>query len=94
MLLMLRHKEAHPRDNGVWVGTSTEHLASLKSDFPSMRPVELLGENVTAWQNLPYDSDDFEESVLRICELIRKGDPRIDKVPKGKKKKSTSRKPK
>lgn len=94
MVLMLRNKEAHPRDNGVWVATTLEHVASLRSDFSSMRPVELLGENVTSWQNLPYEADDFEESVLRVCALIRKSDPRIGKVPKPRKKKSPTRKPK
>src|SRR6188768_1680514 len=91
MLLMLRNKEAYPRDNGVWVATTPEHVNSLKQAFPSMRPVELLGENVTAWQNIPHASDDFEESVLRVCALIKKGDSRIGKVPKAKKK-STHRK--
>jgi len=89
MVLMLRHKEAHPRDNGVWVATTPEHVIGLKAEFPSMRPVELLGANVTSWQNLPYESDDFEEAVLRVCAMIRKKDPRIGKIPKPRKKKST-----
>jgi hypothetical protein len=31
------------------------------------------------------NEDDFEESVSRICELIRKGDQRIGTLPKKKK---------
>ena len=94
MLLILRNKEDLQHDNGVWIATVPEHLDSLQRDFPSMRPVRLLGANATAWQNLPHESDDFEESVLRVCDLIRKGDQRIGKIPKARKKKSTSRKPK
>jgi hypothetical protein len=53
-----------------------------------VRPVRLLGANVTAWQNIPSEADDFEETVLRVCELILHGDPRIGKVPKPRKKKT------
>lgn len=89
IVLMLRKKEDFTDDNGVWVATTPEHLVALKKDFPSMRPVKLLGENVTAWQNLPYEADDFEASVLQACELIRRNDPRIGKVPKARKKKTS-----
>ncbi len=52
-----------------------------------MRTIKLFGESVSSWQNLPYEADDFEASVLRACELIRKNDPRIGKIPKPRKKK-------
>lgn len=40
---------------------------------------------------LPLDSQDFEDSVLKACELIIKNDPRIGKIPKTKlRKKSKS----
>lgn len=89
IVLMLRNKEDLPDDNGVWVATTPEHLVALKQDFPSMRPVKLLGENVTAWQNLPCEADDFEASVLRVCDFIRRNDPRIGKVPKARRKKTS-----
>jgi hypothetical protein len=38
------------------------------------------------WQNIPADEDDFEELVLNACHLILKGDVRIGKIPKQKKK--------
>ena len=69
-------------DNGVWLATSREHHSSLKKDFPSMRTIRLLGGSESEWQNLPLDSDDFEESVMKACRLILKGDPRIGKIPK------------
>ena len=41
-----------------------------------MRSVAALGE-ATGWQNLPVDSPDFEEAVMRACELALAGDRRI-----------------
>jgi hypothetical protein len=84
MVLMLRLKEQVPHDNGVWVASTPEHYLSLKETFPSLRPVSVLGETVTSWQNLPYESDDFESSAMEICDLICKNDVRIGKIPKKK----------
>lgn len=92
IVLILRHRESHPRDNGVWVATTHEHLPELKRLFPSMRRVELLGSAETQWQVLPYEADDFEESVLKACDMVRRRDPRIGKVPKAKKKKAAKKK--
>jgi hypothetical protein len=89
IVLITRSKSEHSGDNGVWVATVPEHHASLKKQFPSLRSIRLLGTAETAWQNIPAEADDFEESVLRICELILKGDPRIGKIPKARKKKSS-----
>jgi hypothetical protein len=33
------------------------------------------------------DDDDFEESAIKICEMVLHGDSRIGKIPKSKKKK-------
>jgi hypothetical protein len=86
IVLVLREKEDYVRDNGVWLGTTVEHHESLKKDFPSMRSIELFGGAPTAWQNLPADSSDFENAALKACALIRRGDPRIGKVPKARNK--------
>lgn len=90
IVLITRCKAEHPNDNGVWLATTPEHHASLKLEFPSLRSIGLLGNGETAWQNLPADADDFEESVLKACALICKGDKRIGKIPKAKKKKKSS----
>jgi len=86
MVLILRNRKDYERDNGVWIATSAAHHSDLKRLFPGMRPVELLGPKTTAWQNLPAEAEDFEESVMRACELVLKNDPRIGKIPKQKKK--------
>ena len=89
IVLILRNKEAHDVDNGVWIATVTEHHQSLKKDFPSMRSINIFsrGKTPSGWQLLPYDSDDFESSVLKACEFIFKNDTRIGKIPKPKKEK-------
>lgn len=87
ILLIFRRKEDHLADNGVWVATTPEHHASLRGEIPCLRRIRLLSEtgSETGWQNIPEESPDFEESVLRACALIRKRDPRIGKIPKARK---------
>lgn len=81
IVLILRDRPKYPKDNGVWIATTTEHHKSLRTKFPNMRSVGLLGKKITGWQVLPVDAPDFEEAALRACELVVGGDPRIGKVP-------------
>lgn len=91
IVLILRDRPTAPSDNGVWLATTAEHHESLRAEFPRMRSIAVLGADVTGWQNLPADAEDFEESVLRACELILTGDARIGKIPEQKKlKKATA----
>ncbi len=87
LVLILRQRNDYTDDNGVWLAAAHEHHPSLKKEFPCMRSVRLLGAVETVWQNIPVDDDDFEELVLKACALIVKGDVRIGKIPKVKKKK-------
>jgi hypothetical protein len=89
IMLVLRNRESHEEANGVWLATSREHHASLKKDFPSMHSVYLLsdGKAETEWQMLPLSADDFESSVNKICDFILRGDERIGRIPKPRKKK-------
>jgi len=83
IVFILRQRESHPEDNGVWLATSAEHHASLIGEFPSMRSISVLGGgNVTGWQILPEDSSDFEDSVFKACDMVLRQDPRIGKTPK------------
>ena len=86
IVLILRDKEDYPRDNGVWLATTAQHHDSLRRDLPSIRSIELFGGGPTGWQNLPADAPDFEESVRLVCKLVKKGDPRIGKIPLNKRK--------
>ena len=87
IVFALRDRKDFPEDNGVWIATTVEHHASLRKILPSMRSIKLLGKRVTGWQVLPASSDDFEASVIRACELVLKGDPRIAKIPKSRRRK-------
>jgi hypothetical protein len=88
IVLILRNRENHRNDNGVWLATSPEHHPSLRKDFPSLRTIGLLGSVETAWQNLPVEDERFEEEVMKACQLILKGDPRIGTIPRPRKKKN------
>ena len=83
IVLILRDKRDQTVDNGVWLATTKEHHQSLRREFPNMRSIQVLGKKVTGWQVLPADAQDFEEAALRACELILAVDPRIGKVPEG-----------
>lgn len=88
IVLILRDKPTHADDNGVWMATTKDCHPALRVDFPNMRSIRALGE-ATGWQLLPVDADDFEESVVRACGLIVSEDPRIGKVPKRRKRRTT-----
>ena len=88
IVLILRNKEGVTNDNGVWIATTHEHHESLRKDFPSMRTISVFGGTESGWQNLPVGDENFEEAVMKLCKLILKGDPRIGKTPKPRKKKS------
>lgn len=90
IVFILRQREKPPADDGVWLATTGEHHKSLQKDFPNMRSIEIFGPGPTGWQVLPLSSEDFEDSVLKACQLVLKGDLRIGKIPKSKwKKKKT-----
>jgi len=89
IVLALRNKENHEEANGVWIATKSEYHSSLRKILPSMRSIYLLsdGKAETEWQMIPADADDFETSAMKVCELILRGDERIGRIPKPRKKK-------
>ena len=82
IVLVLRKRTDHRSINGVWIATKKEHHESLRKLFPSMRSIDALGHGVTNWQLLGEKDEEFEASVLAVCQLIKKGDPRIGSIPK------------
>jgi len=81
IVLILRDKPGADADNGVWLATTPQHHESLRREFPRMRSIAVLGKELTGWQVLPADAEDFEEAALHACDLVLRGDPRIGKVP-------------
>ena len=84
IVFLLRQKPDDVQANGVWIATADGHDERLRSEFPNMRPVHIMGKDINGWKLLAVDAQDFEESALRACELVVKRDPRIGKVPKSK----------
>lgn len=84
IVFVLRDRKKPIADDGVWICTSVEHHESLRQEFPNMRSIQIFETEVTGWQVLSCQAEDFEESVLRACELVLKNDPRIGRVPRPK----------
>jgi hypothetical protein len=59
--------------NGVLFPTEKEHHDTLRADFPSLIPHPVLGK----WLYLPREEDNFEETVMKLGELIAQNDPRL-----------------
>lgn len=92
IVMVLRDRPSAPDDNGVWLATTREHHETLRRELPGLRSISVFGtRGETGWQVLPQDSDDFEESVRRVCASILAGDPRIGKIPKPRRKAVSSR---
>ncbi len=84
IVFILRDNPKEPHANGVWIALGTDDGENLRSEFPNMRPVHILGKDLRGWCLLPAKANDFEEAALHGCELVLKRDPRIGKVPKRK----------
>lgn len=92
IVFILRDRPSHAEDNGVWLATTREHHASLRSDLPSLRSIGVLGGGgETGWQILSASAESFEEEVLRACAMVLRKDPRIGKIPKPKNPRSPSK---
>lgn len=80
ILIGLRDKSTSPESNGLWIATSKEHHESLVNDLPSLQSIPVLGDKGTSWQMIAADDDAFEEQAIKVCEFIKKHDPRIGKI--------------
>lgn len=83
IMLMLRDRKDFTETNGIWVATTHDHHNSLKEEIPSLSSISNFsaGLKETEWQLLAVESDDFEQSVIKICDMIRHHDKRIGKIP-------------
>jgi hypothetical protein len=71
----LVRREKEDMQKGVYVATTVDHIESLKTDFPSAE-FEMLKEG-KVWIFVSENLAEFEAYVVRACELISAGDPRI-----------------
>jgi hypothetical protein len=85
IVCMLRDHLRSPQDNGLWLvlsETTRPADLQLRREFPSLRPIELLGSKIGHWLLLPSDGPDFEKEALHACDLLLRHDPRFGRVPK------------
>jgi hypothetical protein len=84
IVCMLRDHPQSPRDNGIWLvladGVDPAD-PQLRREFPSLRPIELVGSKIGHWLLLPSDSPSFENEALHACDLLLHRDPRLGRVP-------------
>ena len=84
IVCMLRDHHKSPRDNGLWLvlsDTANPADPALRREFPSIRPIELLGDKIRHWLLIPSDSPGFETEALHACDLLLRHDPRIGRIP-------------
>ena len=84
IVFMLREHEKSSEDNGVWLVLSdTVSLAdpALRREFPSLRPIGLIGNKFGHWLLIPSDGPEFETEALHACELVLRRDGRVGRVP-------------
>jgi len=94
IVFMLRDNLKAPEDNGIWLVLSeTVDPASptLRREFPSLRPIQLLGGVISHWLLIPSDSPNFESEALHACDLLLARDPRLGRIPKSRQTKSGKR---
>ncbi len=84
IVCMLRNHTKSPRDNGVWLVLSEGANPAdpkLHREFPSLRPIELVGGKIGHWLLIPSDGPRFEQEALHACDLLLRHDPRLGRIP-------------
>jgi hypothetical protein len=98
MTLFLYDQEKLQNFKGVSLATTPEHYRSLAQEFSSARDAEPQKIGKHPWLLIPANAADFEEQVLKACELILNSDERVGRSPDEKQikpaKKETGRKKK
>lgn len=67
--------DGDPMQNGVYIATSQAHVTDLRSIFADVNFQGLKGDKV--WIFVPVDHTQFEQHVIRACEMITANDSRI-----------------
>ncbi|HKR59818.1 MAG TPA: hypothetical protein VJS64_08775 [Pyrinomonadaceae bacterium] len=85
LILLLRERENQPERNGLWLATTSEHLASLREEFPLLPSSCVIHSDKNGWLFLPARLEIFESYAVKACGLIANGDTRIGVVAAGQK---------
>jgi hypothetical protein len=89
MTLFLYDQEKWPDFKGVSLATTPEQYRSLAREFSSANEAEPQKIGKRPWLLIPARAVDFEEQVLKACEMILNGDQRIGRAPEEKRFKPT-----
>jgi hypothetical protein len=82
ILMILRKKQKPDVDTGMWLAVTDGCHAEIRKELPQLRDLMMFGPGPTSWQVLGEDLPDFEETALKICDLVLKEDRRIGRTPK------------
>jgi hypothetical protein len=83
LVFLLRDRKEKTELNGVWLASSVEKIESLSLEFPiADREVKLVESKKSSgtWLLIPKDNREFEEAVIKACEMVACGDDRIGKI--------------
>ncbi len=79
ILFLLRDQAKQPEYNGVFVATQPQFYDELLREIhASQMEVDIDGV-AHSWLFISEDLDDFEQKIMKACELIKAGDTRIGK---------------
>jgi hypothetical protein len=84
LVLFLYDQEKWLDFKGVSLATTPDHYRSLAREFSSTRDSEPRKIGKHPWLLIPAGTVDFEEQVLKACEMILNRDPRIGRAPEAK----------
>ncbi len=84
MYFVLRESEKSVADNGIWIATDKQYHQNLKHRFPAIRNFAVM--KIKKWLILPVEAENFEETAMELCQLVKDGNPAIGIVPGSSKK--------
>ena len=82
-----------PQFKGVSLATTPEHYRNLAQEFSSTRHAAPQKIGKHPWLLIPAGAANFEEQVMKACEMVLNGDPRIGREPEKKKPRDAKKKP-
>lgn len=71
----LARREKEPMQKGIYIATISDHVAELMTVFPAAEFEFLKQDKV--WIFVSVETYEFEQYVIKACEMIVAGDPRI-----------------
>lgn len=79
ILMLLRERDNQPEFNGVFIATSPAYHAALQAEIHQSRMHFDLDGMADSWIFISEDLEDFQQKVMKACEMIKQGDIRIGK---------------